>query len=104
MLPWLGDLAYWVLAAGTAAEASQIANGPDGQFDLLFTDIVLPGGMQGNDLASNFASRPALPVLYMSGYTRSAIVRDGRLDEGVNFLEKPFSSETLAMMVREMLD
>ena len=75
------------------------------EVDLLLTDVVLPGVLQGKDLVDMVqASRPELPVLYMSGYTRDAIVHAGRLDEGVNFLEKPFTPEALARMVREVLD
>ena len=60
--------------------------------------------MQGNDLArSLLISWPDLPVLYMSGYSRSAIVHAGRLDEGVNYLEKPFTPDSLAAKVREVL-
>jgi FixJ family two-component response regulator len=61
--------------------------------------------MQGNDLARDLlVSRPELPVLFMSGYTRNTIVHAGRLDEGVNFLEKPFTPVVLATTVRAVLD
>ena len=96
---------YRVLSAGTGAEALQIAGEAGCLLDLLLTDVVLPGGMQGDDLARAVrAARPDLPVLFMSGYPRNAIVHAGRLDEGVNFLEKPFTPEALATMVREVLD
>jgi DNA-binding response OmpR family regulator len=73
--------------------------------DLLLTDVVLPGTLQGNELARAAGTlRPHLPVLYMSGYTRDAIVHAGRLDEGVNYLEKPFTPDGLANRVREVLD
>jgi FixJ family two-component response regulator len=66
--------------------------------------VVLPGEMQGNDLARELvAATPGLAVLYMSGYTRNAIVHAGRLDAGVNFLEKPFTPEALGNAVREVL-
>lgn len=72
---------------------------------LLLTDVVLPGVMQGNDLARCVHDLwPDLPILYMSGYTRNGIVHAGRLDGGVNFLEKPFTPEVLVKMVRQMLD
>jgi len=101
----LGGLGYRVLAAGTSAEALQVAREADDSFDLLLTDVVLPGGVQGNDLARDLlALRADLPVLYMSGYTRDAIVHAGRLDEGVNFLEKPFTPKALGAKVREVLD
>jgi DNA-binding response OmpR family regulator len=73
--------------------------------DLLLTDVVLPGSLQGNELSrAALALYPHLPVLYMSGYTRDAIVHSGRLDEGVNYIEKPFTPEGLANRVREVLD
>jgi FixJ family two-component response regulator len=60
--------------------------------------------MQGTDLARDLlTSMPDLPVLYMSGYARDAIVHAGRLDQGVNFLEKPFTQDALATMVRAVL-
>lgn len=77
----------------------------DSQVDLLLTDEVLPGGLQGKELALvPSALCPRLPVLYVSGYTRNAIVHSGRLDEGVDYLEKPFTLVILARRVREVLD
>ena len=100
----LEDLGYRVIPAETAAEALQLAKKTDGTIDLLLTDIVLPGGMNGDELARDLtALQPGLPVLYMSGYAHDAIVHDGRLDEGVNFLAKPFTSQALTVMVRTLL-
>jgi two-component system cell cycle sensor histidine kinase/response regulator CckA len=101
----LSAAGYTVICFGSADEAMvALQQGREG-IDLLLTDVVLPGVMQGNDLARVAQnSRPGLPVLYMSGYTRDAIVHAGRLDEGINFLEKPFTPEALARMVREVLD
>ena len=101
----LSGLGYRVLEAGTAAEALQVARQADGSLGLLLTDVVLPGDMQGNDLARDLlASTPDLPVLYVSGYPRDAIVSAGRLEPGLNFLEKPFAPEALAAMVRAVLN
>ena len=101
----LGSLGYRVLSAGTATEALQVLAKADCRLDLLLTDVVLPGGVHGNELARELlVSMPELPVLYVSGYPRNAIVHGGRLDEGVNFLEKPFTPDALARMVREVLD
>jgi two-component system, cell cycle sensor histidine kinase and response regulator CckA len=101
----LGGLGYHVLLAASADEAFEVLSESACPVDLLLTDVVLPGSMQGNDLAhSLLASRPDLPVLYMSGYTRNAIVHSGHLDTGVNYLEKPFTPAALAAMVRQVLD
>ncbi len=73
--------------------------------DLLLTDMVLPRGGNGREVAEMLRERhPGLKVLYMSGYTRDSIVHDGRLDEGIEFLEKPFTPETLLQKVRLVLD
>ena len=71
----------------------------------MLTDVVMPGGVNGRQLADAAVSqRPGLRVLYMTGYTRDAIVHQGRLDSGINMISKPFSFEELASKVRQMLD
>jgi CheY-like chemotaxis protein len=71
---------------------------------LLLTDVVMPG-MNGRKLADEARQRrPDLKVLYMTGYSRNAIVHQGRLDPGVELIQKPFSSEQLSTMVRKVLD
>jgi two-component system cell cycle sensor histidine kinase/response regulator CckA len=101
----LDGAGYTTLAFGSADEALGALGQGDRSIDLLLTDVMLPGALQGHDLArAVLASRPGLPVLYMSGYARDALVHAGRLDEGVNLLEKPFTGEALARMVRTVLD
>jgi len=76
---------------------------PDVQ--LLFTDMGLPGGLNGRELADEARRRrPRLRVLFTSGYARDAIVHHGRLDPGVDLLAKPFTFEALAAKVREIVD
>jgi CheY-like chemotaxis protein len=100
----LEGLGYEVVGVGSAREALDVLPGMAQPPDLLITDVVLPGDMQGNHLAEELArSWPDMPVLYMSGYTRNAIVHAGRLDAGVNFLEKPFTPDVLASRVRDLL-
>ncbi len=72
---------------------------------LLFTDVGLPGGMNGRQLAdAALRLRPNLRVLFTTGYARSAIVHDGRLDPGTELISKPFTAAALAMKIRELLD
>ena len=100
----LEELGYRVLQAGNAAVALEIL---DQKFhiDLLFTDIVIPGGMNGRALAQEAVSRkPGLKVLFTTGYARNAIVHHGRLDPGVDFLGKPYSTNDLAAKIRTILD
>jgi CheY-like chemotaxis protein len=99
----LEDLGYRVLAAGGAAEAMRrLREGP--AIDLLFTDVVMPD-TDGRRLATQaLAQRPDLKVLYTTGYTRDAIVHDGRVDEDVELIQKPFTAAELARKVRELLD
>jgi PAS domain S-box-containing protein len=76
-----------------------------GKIDLLFTDVVLPRGMNGAVLAKTAQERQAgLRVLYMSGYTRNAILHNGALDEGVQLITKPFRKADLALKLREVLN
>ena len=65
----------------------------------------MPGGLNGRQLADKaVGQRPGLRVLYMTGYTRNAIVHHGRLDPGINMISKPFSFEELAARIRQRLD
>jgi PAS domain S-box-containing protein len=101
----LGDAGYEVISFESADDAAAAFEQGLGAVDLLLTDVVLPGVMQGNDLARSVQiSRPDLPVVYMSGYPRDAIVHAGRLDAGVHFVEKPFTSEALTTIVRTILN
>jgi PAS domain S-box-containing protein len=95
---------YVVVTAANGWEALE-ALGSLERVDLLLTDVVLPGDIQGDGLAKKvLEARPGLPVLYMSGYTQNAIVHAGRLDEGVNYLAKPFTPAGLLASVRAVLD
>ncbi|MCP1470540.1 PAS domain S-box-containing protein [Sphingobium sp. OAS761] len=101
----LRDLGYRVMEAETAAEAIRVLEASSDPIDLLFTDVVLPGGRSGADLARDVHARwPDLRILYTTGYARDAIVHHGRLDPGVDLLTKPFSYGDLAAKVREILD
>ncbi len=95
---------YTVLSAATGAEALQISEGHAGPLHLLLTDVVMPG-MNGRELAEQItARRPELRVMYMSGYTDSVIDEHGVLEPGTYLLHKPFTQDTLARKVREVLD
>jgi signal transduction histidine kinase len=99
----IGRLGYDTLAANNAAEALAIINGP-GRIDLLFTDVIMPGAMNGRQLAVAAQTlRPGLKILYTSGYTENAIVHHGRLDAGVLLLPKPYLGSDLARMIRTAL-
>jgi PAS domain S-box-containing protein len=88
-----------VAAANSGAALAHVASGKP--FDLLFTDIVMPGGVTGPQLADQVAKlRPGTRVLYTSGYTENSIVHHGRLDQGVLLLSKPYRKSALASMVR----
>jgi CheY-like chemotaxis protein len=99
----ISRLGYDTLAASNGAEALAIINGPE-RIDLLFTDVIMPGGMNGRQLAIEAQLlRPGLKILYTSGYTENAIVHHGRLDAGVLLLPKPYVSSDLARMIRTAL-
>ena len=100
----LEQLGYRVLVAGTPREALAIGSAHPGRIDLLVSDVVMPG-MNGRQLAQLLQeSHPEMATLYTSGYTDNAIVRLGVLDEGVAFLQKPFTASALAQKVRQVLD
>jgi PAS domain S-box-containing protein len=95
---------YAVLEARDGAEALEISERHPGRIHLMVTDVVMPQ-MSGRELAAQMASlRPDVRVLFMSGYTDSAIVRHGVLDPGTAFISKPFTPDALAAKVREVLD
>jgi len=95
---------YVVLQASDAEAALEIAQRHPGRLDMLLTDVVMPG-LSGPELARRLmASRPRLRVLYVSGYPDEAMASQGLLDPDASFLQKPFTPETLARRVREILD
>ena len=99
----LRALGYTVLSASSPNDALMLTQAQQTPIDLLLTDVVLPV-ISGRVLAEQLsAERPALRVLFMSGYTDSAIAQHGVLEEGVSFLQKPFSKQSLAAKVREVL-
>jgi CheY-like chemotaxis protein len=100
----LAGLGYEVLTARDGIEALVLATGTPGKIDLLFTDVIMPK-MGGRELAARLtAERPALRVLYSSGYPSDAVGEDGILAEGIEFLQKPYQPIVLAERVREILD
>ena len=100
----LSELGYDVLTARDGKQALALIE-RHAEIALLFTDVVLPGGINGRKLAEEARRlRPALRVLYTTGYTRNAIVHHGRLDPGVDVLMKPYSFEQLGRKVRQVLD
>jgi CheY-like chemotaxis protein len=100
----LTELGYRVLEAPNGPAALALLD-KNRDIDLLFTDIVMPGGMNGRQLADAAIRRqPGLKVLFTTGYTRNAIVHHGRLDPGVELIGKPFSFDELGAKVRTLLD
>jgi DNA-binding NtrC family response regulator len=98
----LKELGYTVLEAGHAMHALDVIDAHP-EITLLFTDIVMPD-VNGRKLADEATRRrPGLRVLYTTGFTRNAVVHNGILDTGVNFIAKPFTMEDLAAKVREIL-
>ena len=100
----LERLGYTVLAANTPGAAIRLAEAHPAVIHLLMTDVVMPE-MNGRDLAKNLLSLyPHLKRLFMSGYTADVIAHHGVLDEGVHFIQKPFTMKALADMLRSVLD
>jgi PAS domain S-box-containing protein len=100
----LSERGYKVIEAHTPEEAERLAGKNGAEVHLLLTDVVMPG-FSGRELAKRLTGRyPNLRVLYMSGYTHNVIAQDGTLEEGISFLQKPFTPQVLAEKVREALD
>ena len=99
----LNDLGYASLEAVDGSSALKVLNST-ADIDLLITDVGLPGGMNGRQIADAARShRPDLKVLFITGYAETAVVRNGYLEPGTQILTKPFTMEALAMKIREMI-
>ncbi len=100
----LTDQDYKILEAASGEAALNLSDTFDGEIDLLLTDVIMPK-MNGKELFSQLTmSRPALKVLYMSGYTDNMIAHYGIMEKGIPFMHKPFSIQKLASKVKEALD
>ena len=96
---------FEVLVAADGSEALAIARDRSVKIDMLLTDVVLPGELQGDGVArAVLQEHPGIKCIFMSGYPRDVIAKAGRLAEGVNYMEKPFSPATLVRRVRELVD
>jgi PAS domain S-box-containing protein len=103
VLTQLRSLGYVTLEAANAADAIAIVKAGQA-FDLLFTDVIMPGGLNGRQLADELQKiKPGLKVLFTSGYTENAIIHHGRLDTGVLLLAKPYRKSEMAAMIRTAL-
>ncbi|MCE9649814.1 MAG: PAS domain S-box protein [Parvibaculum sp.] len=99
----LKSLGYRVISVDNGPEALEVVRSGE-EIDLLFTDVVMPGGLNGRQLAEEARKlKPGLKVLFTSGYTENAIVHHGRLDRGVHLLSKPYRRSELAAKVRLVL-
>jgi PAS domain S-box-containing protein len=99
----LKESGYQVVAAEDADQAHKILSG-DQQFDLLFTDVVMPGGLSGVDLAEKARLvQPHIRVLFTSGYTESSVAARGKLESGVTLIQKPYKRQELLRMVDKVL-
>jgi CheY-like chemotaxis protein len=100
----LRELDYRVLEAADAEAALGLIERGERRIDLLLTDVVLPG-RSGRQLVDQvIKSRPDIKVLYMTGYSRNAIVHQGRLDPGVALIQKPIRAPLLTARIRDLLD
>jgi CheY-like chemotaxis protein len=99
----LGDLGYTVLQARNADRALAVLES-GARIDLLFTDVVMPGTLRSPEPAKRAEQKfPGIAVLFTSGYTDNALMHDGRPDEGVSLLSKPYTRDDLARKVRQVL-
>jgi CheY-like chemotaxis protein len=103
VLTQLRSLGYATLNAANGTEALALVE-TGNEFDLLFTDVIMPGAMNGRQLADELKKKkPGLKVLFTSGYTENAIIHHGRLDSGILLLAKPYRKSDLALMIRKAL-
>jgi len=99
----LDDLGYVSMEAGDGPEALAFLHS-NARIDLLITDVGLPGGMNGRQVADAArAARPGLPVLFITGFAENAVVGDGPLEPGMELVTKPFSMEGLGSRIRDMI-
>ena len=99
----LGELGYAAIEASDGPEALVVLQSA-ARIDLLVTDVGLPGGMNGRQVADAArAARPGIPVLFITGFAENAVVGDGPLDAGMELVTKPFSMEALAARIRDMI-
>jgi CheY-like chemotaxis protein len=99
----LEELGYSVIEAADAQSALKILNSPS-IINLLITDVGLPGGMNGRQLADAArVARPALEVLFITGYAENAVLNHGHLDQGMHVLTKPFQMDTFARRVKSLI-
>ncbi|MBD3292177.1 MAG: PAS domain S-box protein, partial [Armatimonadia bacterium] len=95
---------HTVISAESGEEALELAAAHDGPIHIMVTDVVMPG-MNGPELADAIAdTQPEIPVLFVSGYTDNTIVREGVLEEGVHYLQKPFDPERLLRRIRSVIE
>jgi CheY-like chemotaxis protein len=100
----LNELGYEVIEAADGDDALRKLEGKP-RISLVFTDVVLPGSMNGRGFAEKMRELyPNVPILFTTGYTRNAIVHQGRLDVGVHLLNKPYAQRELARKVRSVID
>jgi CheY-like chemotaxis protein len=96
---------YKVFEAPTAVDAIHCWEQEQGKFDLLLTDLIMPGGVSGQSLADELRQRRAnMKVIFTSGYSDEVVTRELRLVAGRNFLPKPYPIEELLAIVRQRLD
>jgi len=96
---------YHILQAGSGAEAVEVWNGHSREINLLLTDLVMPGDMNGRELAEKlWVEQPGLKVIFTSGYSADIVGKDFKLEADLNFLQKPYHPQALALTVRRCLD
>ncbi len=101
----LSRLGYHVLEAGTGVKALDVWKAHQGEIHLLLTDLMMPDGMTGKELGRRLLQEnPRLKMVYMSGYSTDIVAKDFPLQEGVNFITKPFAVHNLAQIIRSNLD